>query len=107
MSEFIKRAEARELENEELRELVDIMLMSIHWQGFCIDNEEVMKAICGQHEDSPTWKKYKAQTHPAGQAHKRMCDLIEMIGTWATSRCYRGMRHVELLLLLLCEALCD
>ena len=40
-----KRGEIRTLSGNEVRELIDVLLMVIPWQGFRIDNEEVMKAI--------------------------------------------------------------
>ena len=72
-----KRAEIRTLTRNELRDLVDVLLMAILWQGFCIDDEKVMRAICEQHEDKPKWKGFYAGSHPAGQAHRRIMQFFE------------------------------
>ena len=72
-----KRGQIRSLTNTEVRDLVDILLMAIHWQGFRIDDEAVMKSICEQHEDSPRWSNYWKEKNPAGRAHRRIMNLFE------------------------------
>ena len=72
-----KRGEIRTLTRSELRDLIDVLLMAIHWQGFRINDEEVMRAICEQHEDKPKWKGFYAGSHPAGRAHLRIMDIFE------------------------------
>ena len=65
------------LGTSELREVIDIMLRAIHWQGFRIDDKEVMEAICRQHEDGPKLKKFMGLKCPAGNAHNRIMSLLE------------------------------
>ena len=65
------------LTQNQLRELVDVLLMSIHWQGFRINDDKVMEAICKQHEDKPNWGKYWSGKNPAGRAHQRILKLFE------------------------------
>ena len=72
-----KKEDVRTLTNKELRELVDVLLMAIHWQGFRINDEEVLKAICKQHEDQPTWATFDSGSHAASKAHKRILKLFE------------------------------
>ena len=72
-----KRGQIRTLSSNEVRELIDVLVMAIHWQGFRIGDEAVMKAICAQHEDQPKWNRYYPGSHPAGDAHKRIMNLFE------------------------------
>ena len=94
-----KRGETRTLSRNEVRELIDVLLMAIHWQGFRTDNEEVMKAICGQHEDNPTWNRYYSGSHPAGYAHRRIMNCLRMRNVIGILRYCRVVRHVGVLLL--------
>ena len=65
------------LTNEDLRQIVDVMLMSIHWQGYRVDSDEVLQAICAQHEDLPNASSVrKKSSHPVGNAHRRIMELF-------------------------------
>jgi hypothetical protein len=70
------------ISNADLRQIVDVMLMSIHWQGYQVDSENIIKSICSQHEDGPNAEKViksmkGKQSHPVGQAHRRVMELFE------------------------------
>ena len=64
------------LSKADLRVIVDIMLMGIHWQGYRIDSKGVVRAICAQHEDSPNPDNIHRKSHPVGIAHRRIMSLF-------------------------------
>ena len=72
-----KMAAEPSLTNEGLRQIVDVMLMSIHWQGYRVGSEEVLQAICAQHDGLP-YASYvhKRSSHPVGNAHRRIIELF-------------------------------
>ena len=73
------------ISKDDLRQIVDVMLMSIHWQGYRVDKESILRSICVQHEDSPNADNViksmaNKQTHPVDQAHRRIMELFAQNG---------------------------